>query len=279
MSAGSRIAVALFGMALAGTLGYGAFEYNRTGEIPVVGQFLNPPARSAIPNATPAMRRVEAMLRRELENSPHAETFDRFRTGFPEDYASFVRVQAGLVESGSSGQQLHTAAEAFMAQFVLENAGHIAAADQELLASIVVAISQAMDLIAQENEAACATLLARTEIDPIAQGTLSQGAQRALAQGSAIMFDAILSGRANPRTYAPIAEDEMTPIVESMRAAGISEDAMMYWGQGVLGALPPSQQCALGVAFYRAVAAQPPEFRARFMSYAMQMVAQQGSLP
>jgi len=267
--ANRNVVAAIIGAGVAAVVGYGAFQYQKTGDFSFITDVFAGGSRT---------ERLERQMMRELAGTPFSTVFDKFRTSFPAEWASFLQQIDANVQAGGDKEQMHQSAQSFMTNFLSQNANNIARAEPAVLSSIVTSYRDAMETLGGENPAMCAASFNNGQMTSADTESLSPQTQTALARVTTLMMDAIVSGRANPQTYSPVQDYEMRQVFTAMNNSGVSESALIAMGNGTLASAPVTEQCTVGRALFRALADMPADFRARFMSFSMAQAAASGGL-
>jgi hypothetical protein len=220
---------------------------------------------------------IVARFEQEVADSPLGAMFARLRSDFPDEYQEYYRGIIDIARSGGTEEEQIIASnrysQVYMSGFWRRHRREMQRAEPEVISRWIVSEGEALAALGNVNSQACAEYFEEGNITPeIAVIALPRVAVE-FGRARDVMFDLIESGQRAPQQYELIDDEEWSALYEAALAAGASASVLDVYGTPNLAGQPMERRCETGIAFYRAIAREPDQWKRARLGSAMLSVS------
>jgi len=205
---------------------------------------------------TPEQER-EAIERELLSVSEGAELFEVVKEEYPEDIEALVDQVQALSMTERNGQRGAEVGASWVQEFltrIAPDAVKSPAAEMLVWSATEAELYQTLQRSA-ETECASMTLGEWVTIEDD-----NTAARAAIQRRNTAMVRAAAAGRDDPQDYSEPSDAQFSQLNDAIAATGLNPDIQAVIGSvPEMQALPVTQQCELGVAFYKAISDLPDD--------------------
>lgn len=207
---------------------------------------------------------IKSALQR-IEDDPKFNAFmSGFKKYFPDEYKEFLgKAEYAMRHKHTVTKARETGFE-YMRNFVSQNKSYIRFSSDETIQQIIIHSSALTEQMQKEDAKMCADFAMRG-LSPSVQ--MPDAITATMMDVSLYIITAIHEGKNTPRVRKDISDQHFIKIIEELKAQGMPDAYIDAIFAGTTASLPVKEECALGVAFYKAAEALPKQTTGDLFSY------------
>jgi len=207
---------------------------------------------------------VERLERDVVANNDFAATFSRMKRDFPVDYDQFIQRMVDLVREGASEDRAFVEGRDFMAEFLQRHRSTMRQGSDESLAAFLDTQVRLLQALRVADAQTCARIIDTGQFEPSAGRALAPTTGAILNAANNAMFDAIMSGDAQPIQREPIENSEWLIVFERAEANGADMTVLSEMGTQAFSEIDAQRRCDSVTILYEAMNEAELNQRARF---------------